>query len=157
MRSPGRSRILCLSCAWSRGLRFHRKPASTPSSAGSESSMVPLRVPCILELPPASPSVPRSLPTPTVSSQGAPPPPPVRHFPPPRAPTQRPASASEPRATLTTVFCSTRGCCSTQRLALPTQYQVDECVCVTQVHRNIASLPSFILRAVRQRKDNQNP
>lgn len=42
LSSPGRSRILCLSWAWSRALRFHRKPASNPSSAGSESSMVPL-------------------------------------------------------------------------------------------------------------------
>lgn len=40
LSSPGRSRILCLSCAWSRALLFHRKPASKPSSAGSESSMV---------------------------------------------------------------------------------------------------------------------
>lgn len=95
--SPGRSRILCFSWAWSLALLFHRKPASKPSSAGSESSMVPLLL-SVLEPPLCLPA----LPVPTISSKGAPPPAPVRHFPPPRAPTQRPASAAEPRAALTT-------------------------------------------------------
>lgn len=96
--SPGRSRILCFSWAWSLALLFHRKPASKPSSAGSESSMVPLLLLSVLEPPLCLPA----LPVPTISSKGAPPPAPVRHFPPPRAPTQRPASAAEPRADLTT-------------------------------------------------------
>lgn len=60
--------------------------------------MVPLLLLSVLELPLCLPA----LPVPTISSKGAPPPAPVRHFPPPRAPTQRPASAAEPRAALTT-------------------------------------------------------
>lgn len=58
--SPGRSRILCFSWVWSRAPRFHRSPASTPSSAGSVSSMVSCvsasrSAACVPRPPPSSP------------------------------------------------------------------------------------------------------
>lgn len=151
MSSPGRSRILCLSCAWSRALRFHRKPASKPSSAGSESSMVPLPLLSVLELPPASaPGVYCILTRRTAARARSPFPPASRSHSATCICNQTARCVNDPL----NVFRSTRRCCSTQWLArpTPTYYQVDVGVCVCLFeggvgwgHRCIETLHHFHL------------
>lgn len=118
--------------------------------------MVPLLL-SVLEPPLCLPA----LPVPTISSKGAPPPAPVRHFPPPRAPTQRPASAAEPRAALTTysMYSAARDAAAPPNgssVLLFGRLLPGSCVCVcvclccpregvSQVQTNIASLSPLIL------------